>query len=114
MVRQNMMRALQSDFVLYANSEGLPKKRVAMYALRAAMAPSMTLIGILYSFMLSGAVLVESVFSISGIGMYSVRSVLAFDYPPIQGIILVITSISLIVYLALDIIHAAIDPRIVY
>lgn len=114
MVRQNMMRALQSDFVLYANSIGLPRKRVARYALRAAMAPSMTLIGILYSFMLSGAVLVESVFSISGIGMYSVQSVLAFDYPSIQGVILVITAISLIVYLALDIIHAAIDPRIVY
>ena len=114
MVRQNMMRALQSDFVLYANSVGLPYNRVARYALRAAMAPSMTLIGILYSFMLSGAVLVESVFSISGIGMYSVRSVLAFDYPPIQGVILVITGISLFVYLALDIIHAAIDPRIVY
>lgn len=114
MVRQNMMRALQSDFVLYANSIGLPRKRVARYALRAAMAPSMTLIGILYSFMLSGAVLVESVFSISGIGMYSVQSVLAFDYPSIQGVILIITAISLIVYLALDIIHAAIDPRIVY
>ena len=114
MVRQNMMRALQSDFVLYANSIGLPRKRVARYALRAAMAPSMTLIGILYSFMLSGAVLVESVFSISGIGMFSVQSVLAFDYPSIQGVILVITAISLLVYLALDIVHAAIDPRIVY
>lgn len=114
MVRQNMMRALQSDFVLYANSIGLPRKRVARYALRAAMAPSMTLIGILYSFMLSGAVLVESVFSISGIGMYSVQSVLAFDYPAIQGVILVITAISLLIYLALDIVHAAIDPRIVY
>lgn len=114
MVRQNMMRALQSDFVLYANSIGLPRKRVARYALRAAMAPSMTLIGILYSFMLSGAVLVESVFSISGVGMFSVQSVLAFDYPSIQGVILVITAISLLVYLALDIIHAAIDPRIVY
>ena len=62
MVRQNMMRALQSDFVLYANLIGLPRKRVARYALRAAMGPSMTLIGILYGFMLSGAVLVESVF----------------------------------------------------
>jgi ABC-type dipeptide/oligopeptide/nickel transport system permease component len=114
MVRQNMMRALQSDFVLYANAIGLPSGRVARYALRAAMAPSMTLIGILYSFMLSGAVLVESVFSITGIGMYSVQSVLAFDYPAIQGVILVITAISLLVYLGLDILHAAIDPRIVY
>ena len=114
MVRQNMLRALQSDFVLYANAIGLPKKRVARYALRAAMAPSMTLIGILYGFMLSGAVLVESVFSLGGIGQYAVRSVLAFDYPAIQGVVLVITAISLLVYLALDVIHAAIDPRIAH
>lgn len=114
MVRQNMVRALQSDFVLYANCVGLPKKRVARYALRAAMAPSMTLIGILYGFMLSGAVLVESVFSLGGIGQYAIRSVLAFDYPAIQGVVLVITAISLLVYLALDLIHAAIDPRIAY
>ncbi|MCC5973695.1 MAG: ABC transporter permease [Rubellimicrobium sp.] len=114
MVRQNMVRALQSDFVLYANCVGLPRKRVARYALRAAMAPSMTLIGILYGFMLSGAVLVESVFSLGGIGQYAIRSVLAFDYPAIQGVVLVITAISLLVYLALDLIHAAIDPRIAH
>jgi ABC-type dipeptide/oligopeptide/nickel transport system permease component len=114
MVRQNMMRALQSDFVLYGNSIGLPRARIARYALRAAMAPSMTLIGILYGFMLSGAVLVESVFSLSGIGQYAVRSVLAFDYPAIQAVVLVITAISLLVYLMLDLIHAAIDPRIAF
>jgi ABC-type dipeptide/oligopeptide/nickel transport system permease component len=114
MVRQNMLRAMQSDFVLYANAVGLPRRRVARYALRAAMAPSMTLIGILYGFMLSGAVLVESVFSLGGIGQYAVRSVLAFDYPAIQGVVLVITAISLAVYLALDLIHAAIDPRIAH
>ena len=114
MVRQNMLRALQSDFVLCANLIGLPRKRVARYALRAAMGPSMTLIGILYGFMLSGAVLVESVFSLGGIGQYAIRSVLAFDYPAIQGVVLVITAISLIVYLLLDLIHATIDPRIAY
>ena len=114
MVRQNMVRALQSDFVLYANLIGLPRRRVARYALRAAMGPSMTLIGILYGFMLSGAVLVESVFALGGIGQYAIRSVLAFDYPAIQGVVLVITAISLVVYLALDLIHAAIDPRIAH
>jgi ABC-type dipeptide/oligopeptide/nickel transport system permease component len=100
--------------VLYANAAGLPRGTVARYALRAAMAPSMTLIGILYGFMLSGAVLVETVFSLGGIGQYAVRSVLAFDYPAIQGVVLVITAISLLVYLVLDILHALIDPRIAY
>lgn len=114
MVRQNMVRALQSDFVLYANSIGLPKKTVARYALRAAMAPSITLIGILYGFMLSGAVLVENVFSLGGVGQYSVRAVLNFDYPAIQGVVLVIAAVSLVIYLALDLIQAAIDPRIAF
>lgn len=114
MVRQNMVRALTSDFVLYARCAGLPKRQVAFQALRAAMAPSITLIGILYGFMLGGAVLVESVFSLGGLGQYAIRSVLAFDYPAIQGVILVITAISLLVYLALDLIHAAIDPRVAY
>lgn len=114
MVRQNMLRALQSDFVLYANSIGLPKTIVARYALRAAMAPSITLIGILYGFMLSGAVLVETVFSLGGIGQYAVRSVLNFDYPAIQGVVLVIAAVSLVIYLLLDLIQAAIDPRIAF
>ena len=114
MVRQNMVRALQSDFVLYANAAGLPKGQVARYALRAAMAPSLTLVGVLYSMMLSGAVLVETVFSIGGIGQYAVRSVLALDYPAIQGVVITITALSLLIYLGLDLIQAALDPRIAY
>ena len=114
MVRQNMVRALGSDFVLYARCAGLPRWRVALYALRAAIAPSMTSIGILYGFMLGGAVLIESVFSLGGLGQYAIRSILAFDYPAIQGVILVITAISLMVYLALDLIHAVVDPRVTF
>jgi ABC-type dipeptide/oligopeptide/nickel transport system permease component len=112
MVRQNMEKALASDFVLYSRAAGMPGGVIARYALRAAMAPSMTLIGILYGFMIGGAVLVESVFSLPGIGQYAVRSILAFDFPAIQGVVLVITAISLLVYLLLDLLHAVIDPRL--
>ena len=112
MVRQNMARALQSEFVLYARGAGLPPGKIAAYALRVAFAPSMTLIGILYGYMLGGAVLVESVFSLGGLGQYAVRSILAFDYPAIQGIVLIITGLSLGIYLLLDLLHALIDPRV--
>jgi ABC-type dipeptide/oligopeptide/nickel transport system permease component len=112
MVRQNMAKALQSDFVLYARCAGLPAKRIARYALRAAIAPSLTLIGILYGFMLGGAVLVESVFALPGLGQYAVRSVLELDYPAIQGVVIVITALSLLVYLGLDLVQAVVDPRI--
>jgi ABC-type dipeptide/oligopeptide/nickel transport system permease component len=114
MVRQSMIRAQASDFVMYANAVGLRQRTVTRYAMRAAMAPTITLVGILYGVMLGGAVLVEQVFSLGGIGQYAVRSVLAFDYPSIQGIVLVITSISLVIYLILDILYAFIDPRVVY
>ena len=112
MVRQNMIRALGSDFVLYARAAGLRESTVTRYAFRIALAPALTLIGILYGVMLGGAVLVETVFSLGGIGQYAVRAVLAFDYPAIQGVVLVITSISLGIYLVLDLVYAAIDPRV--
>jgi ABC-type dipeptide/oligopeptide/nickel transport system permease component len=114
MVRQNMLRANSSDYVVYGRAAGLRQKTLNSYAMRAAVAPTITLVGILYGVMLGGAVLVESVFSLGGIGQYAVRSVLAFDYPSVQGIVLVITGISLIIYLILDILYAVIDPRVVY
>ena len=112
MIRQNMLRVLESDFILYANSAGLPARTIAAYTFRAAFAPALTLVGILYGFMLGGAVLVEKVFSLGGLGQYSVRSILQFDYPAIQGVVLVITAFSLLIYLALDVFHAWMDPRI--
>lgn len=114
MVRQNMVRVLASDFVLYARASGLPPRRIALYALRNAIAPAMTLLGILYGYILGGAVLIETIFSLGGIGQYAVRSVLAFDYPAIQGVVLVITAVSLLVYLLLDVLHALIDPRVLH
>lgn len=114
MARQSMIRAQASDYILYANAAGLRQSQVTRYSMRAAIAPTITLVGILYGVMLGGAVLVESVYSLGGIGQYAVRSVLAFDYPSIQGIVLVITAISLLIYLALDILYAIIDPRVVY
>lgn len=114
MVRQNMLRANHSDYVVYGKAAGLRQKTLNRYSMRAAFAPTITLVGILYGVMLGGAVLVESVFSLGGIGQYSVRSVLAFDYPSVQGIVLVITGISLLIYLLLDILYAVIDPRVVY
>jgi ABC-type dipeptide/oligopeptide/nickel transport system permease component len=112
MVRENTARALRSDFILYARAAGLPPETVARDAARAAFAPSMTLIGALFSFMIGGAVLVETIFSLGGLGQYAVRSVLAFDYPAIQAVVLVISALSLVIYLLLDLAYAALDPRV--
>jgi ABC-type dipeptide/oligopeptide/nickel transport system permease component len=112
MARQSMLQVLGSDFVLYARAAGLPRRRIASVTFRNALAPSLTLIGILYGFMLGGAVLIEQVFSLGGLGQYAVRSILSLDYPAIQGVILTITAGSLLTFLVIDIIHALIDPRV--
>ena len=112
MVRQNMVRVLGADYILYARASGLPPWRIALVALKNALVPALMLLGVLYGYILGGAVLIGTVFSLGGIGQYAVRSVLAFDYPAIQAVVLVIAAISLFVYLALDVIHAWIDPRL--
>lgn len=112
MVRQNVLKTQQSDFMMYARSCGLSQLRIATYTLKNSLAPCLTLVGILYGYMLGGAVLVEQVFSLGGLGQYAVRSVLAFDYPAIQGIVLVTTTGSLLILLGIDVVHALIDPRI--
>ncbi|WP_158746588.1 ABC transporter permease [Acidisphaera sp. L21] len=112
MVRQNMTRVMTSDYVLYQQASGISPGRIALTALKNALAPTLTLLGILYGYILGGAVLIETVFSLGGIGQYAVSAVLAFDYPAIQAVVLVIAAISLFVYLALDVAHAMLDPRL--
>jgi ABC-type dipeptide/oligopeptide/nickel transport system permease component len=112
MVRQNMVRVMESDYVLYEQACGLSPQRIALIALKNALVPSLTLLGVLYGYILGGAVLIETVFSLGGIGQYAVSAVLNFDYPAIQAVVLVIAAISLFVYLALDVIHALLDRRL--
>ena len=81
-------------------------------ALRAAMAPSMTLIGILYGFMLSGAVLVETVFSWPGTGLLLNTAILQRDIPLLQGTILVLALFFVALNLAVDLLQTALDPRV--
>ncbi len=111
MVRQNTVRALASDYVLFARACGLPESTVARYALRTALTPTLTLVAVFFSVLLSAAVTVERVFSLNGVGQYSVRAILNFDYPAIQGAVLAVAFVSLLVYLLVDIAHAVLDPR---
>ena len=114
MIRQNMVRVLQSDYILYARCCGLSRAEIGRYALRAALTPAITLVGIFYGVLLSAAVTVELVFSLGGIGEYAIRSILSFDYPAIQGVVLVVALVSLVIYLLLDVIHTYLDPRVKY
>jgi ABC-type dipeptide/oligopeptide/nickel transport system permease component len=112
MVRENVSQSMSLGFIQYGEAVGLSKKMLASDSLLAAVAPTLTLIGILFSFMLGGAVLIESMFSINGLGQFSLQSVLAMDYPAIQGVVIVISSLTLLVYLLLDVAQALLDPRL--
>jgi ABC-type dipeptide/oligopeptide/nickel transport system permease component len=112
MTRSTMQQMLASDFTRYARLCGVPDKLVGRYALRNALPPIVTLVAVLYSFLIGGAVLVEFVFGWGGAGQYAVQGVLNADFQVVQGFVLVAAIISLVVYLLVDLIYLAIDPRL--
>jgi peptide/nickel transport system permease protein len=105
-------RMLQSDFSRYEVLSGMPRGRVIRSALRNALPSIITIIGVLYGFLIGGAVLVEIVFSWGGAGQYAVQGVLNSDIYPVLGFVLFSAIFSLVVYLVVDLIYFAIDPRI--
>jgi ABC-type dipeptide/oligopeptide/nickel transport system permease component len=114
MTRSSMQQMLASDFTRYARLCGLPERLVARYALRNSLPPIVTLVAVLYSFLIGGAVLVEVVFGWGGAGQYAVQGVLNADFAVVQGFVLVAAIISLVVYLIVDLIYFAIDPRLTH
>ncbi len=114
MTVSSMREVLDSDFIHHAKAVGLKKGVLRRYAFRNAMPPVITLIGVQWTYLLGGAVLVEQVFGWGGLGQYAVESILATDYAAIQGFVLVAATFSLLVYLLVDIIYFITDPRIKY
>jgi ABC-type dipeptide/oligopeptide/nickel transport system permease component len=112
MTRESVMTVVSADYVLYARAAGLPERQVRRMMLRNAIAPVLTLTGILFAYMFGGAVLIEYVFSLNGIGLYALNSTLSLDYPAVQGAVLVLTTLSLLIFVALDVVHALVDPRV--
>lgn len=114
MTRQSVLAVVNSDYILYARAAGYPAKTIRWYMLRNSLSPVITLSGILFGFMLGGAVLIETVFSLDGLGVYSLQRTLATDFPAIQGAVIVMTAFSLLIYLLMDIVYAVLDPRVRY
>jgi peptide/nickel transport system permease protein len=112
MTRSSMQQMLASDFTRYARLCGLPETLVGRYALRNSLPPIVTLVAVLYSFLIGGAVLVEVVFGWGGAGQYAVQGVLNADFAVVQGFVLIAAVISLVVYLLVDLLYFAIDPRL--
>jgi peptide/nickel transport system permease protein len=111
--RSSMLEALKQDYVTTARSKGLKEKIVLVrHALRNALIPLITVIGVSLPEMLSGAVITETIFQWPGMGMLAMRAVNGRDYPLILGIILVTAALVLISNLIADLLYAVADPRI--
>jgi peptide/nickel transport system permease protein len=113
--RGALLDVLRQDYVRMAKARGLSRTRIFFrYALLNAAIPIATVIGNILSLMLSGAVIVETVFSVPGIGRLMATSVLARDFPVIQGALIVTATMLIIVNLMMDMIYAWLNPKIRY
>jgi peptide/nickel transport system permease protein len=115
LTRSAMLEVLQQDYITVARSKGLNENRVIMrHALRNALIPVITVMGISLALLFSGAVVVENVFAIKGLGRVLIQSILNRDYPVVQGSILLVATLLVFMNLIIDLIYRLIDPRISY
>jgi len=115
MTRSTMIETLSQDYTTTARSKGLKERVVVIkHALKNAMIPIITVVGLQFGLLLGGAVLTETVFAWPGLGRLIVDSILARDYPVIQGAILIFGLLYIMVNLVVDMIYALVDPRIRY
>ena len=113
MTRASMLGVLSSDFIRTARASGLPRGTVLYtYALRNALLPVVTTLGMVFSFLLGSNVLVEKVFAWPGIGSYVIEALIASDYAPVQGFVLTMALLYVALNLSIDILYGVIDPRV--
>jgi ABC-type dipeptide/oligopeptide/nickel transport system permease component len=111
--RAAMLGALGSEFVRTARASGLTRHRVVVvYAFRNAVLPVITTLGMVLSFMLGANVLVEKVFAWPGIGSYAVEALIASDYAPVQGFVLIMATLYVLLNLSIDLVYGLVDPRV--
>ncbi|MEW2086735.1 ABC transporter permease [Streptomyces sp. NPDC005283] len=113
LTRSGMLETMNEDFIRTARAKGLRERNViARHGLRAALTPIITVFGMDLGLLLGGALITESVFSLHGIGEYAVQGITANDLPPILGVTLVAAFFVVICNLLVDLLYAAVDPRV--
>ena len=113
--RSSMLEVLRQDYIRTARAKGLPSRIVVLkHALANALIPIVTVVGIIISLLLSGAVVTEALFSIPGIGQLLTQAVLNRDYPMVQGGLLLVTTFLVLVNITVDTLYAVLDPRVRY
>ena len=114
-LRSQMLEVLRQDYIRTAWAKGLRERVIVFrHALKNALIPVLTVIGLLLGSIVSGNVILETLYGIPGIGFYVVNSIVQFDYPVVQGVVLVVALTLVFVNLLVDVAYAWLDPRIRY
>jgi peptide/nickel transport system permease protein len=111
--RATLLETLGQDYVRTARAKGIGERRIVLgHALRNAMIPTITMIGLSFGWAMGGSVLVETVFDWPGIGLYATKSALTLDFMPIMGIALLYGVVFSLINIAVDVTYGALDPRV--
>lgn len=115
MTRSSMLEVLREDYIRTAKAKGLSHNRIIFrHALRNALIPTVTVIGLQFGYLLGGAVVTENVFALSGLGRGVVDAILQRDFPVVRGTVLLLAALFAFVNLIVDVVYVWIDPRIRY
>lgn len=115
LTRSSMIDIFNQDFIRTARAKGLPKAVVlSRHALRAGLVPVVTMLGLQFTYMMGGAIVVENVFGWNGVGRLAIQAIFQRDYPLIQGFILMFACMVVMISLIIDLLYAWLDPRIKY
>ncbi len=115
LTRANMLDVLKADYIVAAQARGIPNTKVVYkHALKNALVPILTMLGLQFALLMAGAVLTESTFSWPGMGRLLMERIYARDYPTIQGIIIMFALFVALASLIVDVLYAFIDPRVRY
>jgi peptide/nickel transport system permease protein len=113
LLRTDLMATLQEDYIMMAKAKGLPSRRIMWrHAFRPSTFSLITVVGLRIGALIGGAIIVESVFAINGLGLYTVTNILKRDYIPLQGAVVVIACGYVLINFAVDMFYAVLDPRI--
>jgi peptide/nickel transport system permease protein len=114
LIRSNLSETMREDYIRTARAKGLPEKAVVRQGVRAAVNPLVTLFGLEVGVLLGGAVLVEAVFNIPGIGELNYKAIQSSDFPVTQGTVLLAAAFIIVANIVVDIAYAYLDPRVRY
>ncbi|QAS59217.1 peptide ABC transporter permease [Lysinibacillus fusiformis] len=115
MTRSSMLEVIKQDFMRTAQAKGLDMiPMIFKHALQNAMIPVITLIGLQFGFLLAGAVVIETVFALPGLGSFSIEAITKRDLPTVQGLVLFMAFLFIITNMIVDLVYSLIDPRIKY